>query len=93
MSDEFDIGGQSDVLTFIVEESVHVTDVDKILLVLARDTDGELPLVDKLQNLGVDGRGKDRRAFGEPFYEFVQELFGSDLQVEWVAAVLDENIE
>jgi len=39
-------------------------------------------------------RRRERRwSFREPSYEFVEEFFRTDLEVEWVSAILDENVE
>ena len=39
-------------------------------------------------------RRRERRwSFREPSYEFVEEFFRADLKVEWVSAILHENVE
>ena len=31
--------------------------------------------------------------FGEPAHQLIQELFGADLEMKWVSAILDTDIE
>lgn len=72
---------------------MHVADVDEVLLALARRADRALPLVHELENLLHRRRRVRRRPLGEPPHELVEELLGADLEVERVAAVLDEDVE
>ena len=41
----------------------------------------------------LDPGSPDRWPFGKPPYQLIQELFGADLEMEWVSAVLDTDIE
>lgn len=79
--------------TLVAEQPVHVPNVHQVLLVLARDADRVLPLVHELEDLLHRGRRERRRPFGEAPDELVEELFRADLEVEGVAAVLDEDVE
>jgi hypothetical protein len=86
---------------------VHVPNVDQILFVLGVHTQRVLPFVNQLrmsskrshflhaylQDPPHDAPGDHRRAFREPPHELVEELFGGDLQMYGVSAVLDEVIE
>jgi hypothetical protein len=47
----------------------------------------------ELEDLLHGRRGERRWPFGEAPDEFVEELFCADLEVEGVAAVLDEDVE
>lgn len=60
---------------------------------LAVHAEGVLPFVDELENLGHGWRGEGGGSLGEAADEFVEEVFGADLEMEGVAAVLDEDVE
>lgn len=60
---------------------------------LAVNAKSVLPLVNELENLGHGRRRERRWALGEPSDELVEEVLGADLEVEGVAAILDEDVE
>jgi hypothetical protein len=81
------------VPTFVAQQTMHVPNVDQIRLVLAVDTERVLPLVDELENPRHGWWREGRGSLREPADELVEEVLGADLEVEGVAAVLDEDIE
>ena len=72
---------------------MHVPDMSQILLVPRRLANGLTPFLNRLQNAMLDPRSPDRWPFGEPPYQLIQELFGTDLEMKWVSAILDTDIE
>lgn len=79
--------------TFVTQKPVHVPDVNQILLVLRMNAQRVLPLVHEFKNFGHRWWWKGRWSFREPSDEFVQEIFGTDLKMKRVPAVLDENVQ
>lgn len=75
------------------QKSVHVTDMDQVLLVARVAAQSLIPLLDHLEDLGLDRGGDRQRPLGELADKFVQEFFGCDLEVERVATVLDTVVE
>lgn len=47
----------------------------------------------QIENLAHHPPNHHRRSFGESAYEFIEKLFGANLKMDRVAAVLDEVIE
>lgn len=47
----------------------------------------------QIENLAHHPPNHHRRTFGEPAYEFIKELFGANLKMDGVAAVLDKVVE
>lgn len=72
---------------------MHISDEAQVVLVPRRLADGLPPFFDQLEDSILDARGMHRRALGETTNELVEELLGADLEVEWVAAVLDADVE
>ena len=72
---------------------MHVPDMSQILLVPRRLANGLAPFLNRLENAMLDPRSPDRWPFGEPPYQLIQELFGADLEMKWVSAILDTDIE
>lgn len=77
------------VRTFVAQQPVHVPDVYQVLLVLRMDAQRHFPLVHEFENLGHGRRRKGRGSLWEPAHEFVQKVFGADLEMERVATILD----
>lgn len=80
-------------IAFVEQETVHVPDMSQILLVPRRLADRLTPFLNRLENAMLDPRGPDRWPFGKPPYQLIQELFGADLEMKWVSAILDTDIE
>ena len=80
-------------IAFVEQETVHVPDMSQILLVPRRLADRLTPFLNRLENAMLDPRSPDRWPFGEPPYQLIQELFGADLEMKWVSAILDTDIE
>ena len=55
--------------------------------------EGILPFVNEFEYFRHSGWREDGRSFGESADQFVEEVFGRDLEMEGIAAVLDENVE
>ena len=72
---------------------MHIPYESQILLVSRRLTYRLPPFFDGLQDLQLNSRRSDRRSLGKSAYKLVQELFSADLEVKWVATILDTNIE
>lgn len=72
---------------------MHISDICKIFLVLTGHAYRILPFVYEFQYT-IHRRGwKSRRSLWKPSYELVEEVFGCDLEMHRVAAVLDERVE
>lgn len=80
-------------ITLVAEKTVHVPDEAQVLFVAAGIANGYPPFLNCLENLGLDPRGPDGRALGEPADELIEELLCADLEVEGVATVLDADVE
>lgn len=72
---------------------MHIPNMNQILLVFRRQTNRILPLVYEFEYFRHRRRRECRRSFRKPSYEFVQEFFRADLEVKWVPAILDEDVE
>lgn len=79
--------------TLVPQQAVHISNVDQILPVLARDADRRLPLLYQLEDLLLRGAWENGRPFGKALDELVEKFFCSDLQMEGVAAILDEVVQ
>lgn len=80
-------------IPLITQQSVHIPNMPQVLLVPRRLTYRLPPLFNQLENAVLHARRVHGRAFGEAAHELVEELLGADLEVEWVTAVLDADIE
>lgn len=72
---------------------MHVPDVAEVVFETRLDAYSLLPAVNKVEDLLHDWAREGGRALGKAADEFVQELFGRDLEVEGVSARLDEGLE
>lgn len=72
---------------------MHVADETEILLVTARLTYRAPPLLDRFEDLALHAGRPDGGSLREPSDQLIEELLGADLQVEWIAAVLDADVE
>lgn len=80
-------------IPFERKKPVHIFDIPQILLPARLGADTLLPSMNELQNPRHDWAGEGRWAFRESTDELVQKFFGGNLEVEWVAARLDEGVE
>lgn len=75
------------------QKSMHIPNMNKVLLVTRGFAKGMVPFLDQLQNSilnwGRDGEG----SFWESTNERVEKLFGGDLEVEWVSTVFDTVVK
>lgn len=72
---------------------MHVSYEAQVLLVSRRLTDRLSPFFNRLQDLVLHATGSDGRSFRKPSDKLVQEFFGADLEVEWISAVFDADIQ
>lgn len=72
---------------------MHVADEAEVVLVARRLADGAAPFFDCLEDLVLDASAAYGRAFWEAADELIEELLCRDLEVEWVATVLDAVVE
>lgn len=76
-------------LTFITQQSMHIPDMNQILLMFASDTDGQFPFMDQFQNLCLNWGREDWRSLWESLYQFIQEFLCRDLEMERITTILD----
>lgn len=72
---------------------MHVPDEAKVLLVARCLADGLPPLLDRLQDAVLHPGGPHRRPLGKSADQFIQKLLGTYLEMEWVSAVLDDDVK
>lgn len=72
---------------------MHVSNVNEVLFVLACNAYCRLPLLYQFKNLCLNWAGKDGWPLGEAFDELVEKFLCSHLEVERVAAILDEVVQ
>lgn len=72
---------------------MHVPDEAQVLLVARGLADGLPPLLYRLQDAMLHPGGPHRRPLGESADQFIQELLCTDLEMEWISAVLDADVE
>ena len=72
---------------------MHIPNMHQILLVFTRNTERLFPLVNHFKNLGLISGHENWRTIWETLDEFVEELFGADLQMKRVTAILDEHVK
>lgn len=72
---------------------MHVPNKAQVLLVAARFAYCQAPLLNCLEDLGLDPGRPDWGPFGKPADKLIEKLFRTDLEVERIAAVLDADIE
>lgn len=65
----------------------------EVVLVLGRHADGVLPLVDELEDTTHHTPDDHRRPLGEAPNELIEKLFRANLQLDRIAAVLDQVVE
>lgn len=80
-------------ISFVAQQSVHVSNKPEILLIPAGITYSEAPFFNFFKNLGLHSGRSDRGSLWESPDELIEKLFGADLEVEGVPAVLNANIE
>ena len=71
---------------------MHVPYEAQVVLVSRRLAYRLPPFFYQLEDLILDSRRVERGAFGESAHELVEEFFGTDLKVKWIAAILDANV-
>lgn len=79
-------------VALVAQQSVHVPDEPKILLVLGSLTDGRAPFFNQFQYPVLHSSRPDWWPLGESPYKLIQELLCANLEVERVAAVFDADI-
>lgn len=72
---------------------MHVSNVNQILSVLACDANCCFPFLYQFENLLLGRAREYGRPLRESLDELIEKLFCCNLQVEWVAAILDEVIQ
>jgi hypothetical protein len=80
-------------VAFVAQEPVHVPNKPQVLLVPTRLADGAPPFFDGFQDLALDSCGSNGRALGESPDEFIEKLFGADLEMKGVSTVLDTDVQ
>jgi len=48
--------------------------------------------MDEFEDARHDGSGKRRRAFRKPTDELIEEFFGAYLEMKWISACLNEDV-
>ncbi len=82
-----------EMVALVAQQTVHVTNEAQVFLVATRLADGAAPLFDGLEDLRLDTGVAEGGPLGEASDELVQELLGTDLEMEGIAAVLDTDVE
>lgn len=80
-------------IPLVKKKTVHVSNKPKILLVPRRLTYRLPPFLDQLQDAVLRSRRPQRRPLGEPPHQIIEKLLCADLQLEWIPAVLDADVE
>ena len=80
-------------ITLITQQTVHVPDKAQILFVPARLTYRNAPLLNGLEDPGLDPGRANGWTLGKSADELVEKLLCADLEVEGVAAILDADVE
>lgn len=80
-------------VALVAEQPVHIPYIAQILLVSRILTYRLSPLFYKLEDLIVDSGRMDGRTFGETADKLVEKVLGTNLEMKWVSAVFDANVE
>lgn len=80
-------------VSLVTQQPVHIPYEAQVVLVSRRLAYCLAPFFYQLENLVLDSRRMNWRAFGEAAHELIEELLGTDLEVEGVAAILDANVQ
>lgn len=72
---------------------MHIPDETQVLLIAARFTYRRAPFLNRFENLGLDSSCPDRWPLGKPAHQLIEKIFGANLEMKWVTAVLDTDIE
>ena len=80
-------------VALVQQKPVHIPDKAQVLLVSRGLTYCTPPFLDGLEYLSLHATRSYRWPFRKPSDELIEELFGADLEMEGVSAVLDADIE
>lgn len=72
---------------------MHVLDMNKVLLVPRGFADRQIPFLNHLQNPVLNWCRYCQGSLRKLAYQLIQELFGCDLKMKWISAVLDAIVQ